>query len=341
MKFREAVHQATLQALEKDPKVLLIGVGIIDPRAVWGTLSGALEKYGPDRVIEGPLAEDALTGISIGAATMGLKPVIVHHRIDFVMLTMNQLINHAAKWPAMFGFQQKVPMVVRAVVGRGWGNGPQHTQSHHALFSHVPGIKAVVPSNPRDAKGLYLAAIEDGGPVVYIEHRWFHEDDAEVPSEYYVTPIGKAAVVRQGKDITLIAVGPMVAESLKAALSLENTGISAEVIDVRTVHPLDISTILQSVKKTGRVVVSDSDWGPCGVAGEIVASVSENAHSYLKSAPARIFWPDTCVPSSQAIEAMFYPGAKEIETAALKACGRQDVKKESIPSTVKKFEGPF
>ncbi len=340
MKFREAVHQATLQALEKNPKVFLIGVGIIDPRAVWGTLSGTLEKYGTNRVIEGPLSEDALTGICIGAATMGLTPMMVHHRIDFVMLTMNQLINHAAKWPAMFGFQQKVPMVVRAVVGRGWGNGPQHTQSHHALFSHVPGIKTVVPANPKDAKGLLLAALEDGGPVIYIEHRWFHEDEADVPSEYYLTPIGKAAVVKQGKDITLVAVGPMVAESLKAASSLEHSGIFAEVIDIRTTHPLDISTILQSVKKTGRLVVADSDWGPCGVAGEIIALVSEKAFASLKNAPARIVWPHTCVPSSQSIEAMFYPGAKEIEAAALKACD-QRLRKESAQSTVKKFEGPF
>ena len=340
MKFREAVHQATLQAMEKDPKVFLIGVGIIDPRAVWGTLSGALEKYGIDRVIEGPLSEDALTGISIGAATMGFKPILVHHRIDFVTLTMNQLINHAAKWPAMFGYQQKVPMVVRAVVGRGWGNGPQHTQSHHALFSHVPGIKTVVPSNPRDAKGLLLAAVQDGGPVVYIEHRWLHEDEADVPSEYYLTPIGKAAVTKEGKDISLVAVGPMVTESLKAAVSLEKFGLSAEVIDLRTTHPLDIPAVLRSVKKTGRLAVADSDWGPCGVAGEVIAAVSEGAFSSLKSAPARIIWPHISVPSSQAIEALFYPGAKEIEAAALKACNHH-LKKESVQSTVKKFEGPF
>ena len=179
MQFRGGGRDATLQAMERDPAVFLIGVGIIDPRAVWGTLAGALDKFGPDRVVEGPLAENALTGVCVGAATLGMRPIMVHHRIDFVLLTMDQLINHAAKWRPMFGGQQTVPMVVRAVVGRGWGNGPQHTQSHHALFSHVPGIKTVVPSNPRDAKGLLLAAIEDEDPVVYIEHRWLHEDEAE------------------------------------------------------------------------------------------------------------------------------------------------------------------
>ena len=340
MKFREAVHQATLQAMEKDPTVFLIGVGIIDPRAVWGTLAGALEKYGPDRVVEGPLAEDALTGMCIGAAMAGLRPVLVHHRIDFVMLTMNQLINDAAKWPAMFGYQQKIPMVVRAVVGRGWGNGPQHTQSHHALFSHVPGLKTVVPSNPKDAKGLLLAAIESESPVIYIEHRWLHEDEADVPAEYYLTPIGKAAVVRQGKDVTIVAVGPMVGESLKAAAALEPLGISAEVIVVRTTHPLDLPAFFQSVKKTGRLVVADADWGPCGVAGEIIASVTENIFSSLKSSPARVVWPQTSVPSSQAIEALFYPGANEIKTSALKACGQLEAARP-LESTVKKFEGPF
>ncbi|HEY3068080.1 MAG TPA: transketolase C-terminal domain-containing protein [Methylomirabilota bacterium] len=339
MKFREAVRDATLQALESDPTVFLIGVGIIDPRAVWGTLTGALEKFGPDRVVEGPLSENALTGMCVGAASLGMRPVLIHHRIDFVLLTMDQLVNHAAKWRAMFGRQQHVPMVVRAVVGRGWGNGPQHTQSHHALFSHVPGLKAVVPSNPRDAKGLLIAAIEDNDPVVYIEHRWLHEDEADVPTEYFSTPIGRAAVVRRGGDVTLVAAGPMVSESLKAAQALQNAGISAEVIDLRTLRPLDSDTILTSVAKTGRLVVADSDWAPCGIAGEVIARVAEEAFDALKARPVRITWPDSAVPSSQAIEAQFYPGAREIEMAAVQVCEKQ--KDDFVKSTIKHFEGPF
>ena len=340
MKFREAIHDATMIALERDPSVFLIGVGIIDPRAVWGTLTGALKKFGTDRVVEGPLSEDALTGMSIGAATMGLKPILIHHRMDFVLLTINQLFNHAAKWPAMFGHQQSVPMVVRAPIGRGWGNGPQHTQSMHALFSHVPGIKAVVPSNPKDAKGLLLAALEDNGPVIYIEHRWLYEDESPVPAGYYTTPIGKAEVVRQGTDVTIAAVGPMVGESLKAASVLEKTGLSAEVIDVRTLRPLDSESIIRSVVKTGRLVVADSDWRSCGIAGEIIACVTEEAFQDLKEAPVRIVWPETCVPSSQAIEAQFYPGAKEIQEAAVNVCNHSH-HRESVQNTVKKFEGPF
>lgn len=340
MKFREAVRDATIQAMETDPTVFLIGVGIIDPRAVWGTLSGALEKFGPDRVVEGPLSENALTGICVGAATLGMRPLLIHHRIDFVLLSMDQLVNHAAKWRPMFGRQQTVPMVVRAVVGRGWGNGPQHTQSHHALFAHVPGLKTVVPSNPRDAKGLLLAAIADDDPVIYIEHRWLHEDEGEVPTEYFQTPIGKAAVVRSGADVTIAAVGPMVSESLKAAQALEQVGLSAEVIDVRTLHPLDAGTIVQSVVKTGRLIVADSDWASCGVAGEIIARVSEEAFDSLKARPRRVAWPDSAVPSSQAIEAQFYPGAKEIQMAAVSACDKAAARKV-VQSTVKQFEGPF
>jgi pyruvate dehydrogenase E1 component beta subunit len=339
MKFREAVRDATLQAMARDERVFLIGVGIVDPRAVWGTLAGALEKFGPERVVEGPLAENALTGVCVGAAALGLRPMIIHHRIDFVLLTMDQLVNHAAKWRPMFGAQQSIPMVVRAVVGRGWGNGPQHTQSHHALFSHVPGIKTVVPSNPRDAKGLLLSAIADDEPVVYIEHRWLHEDEAEVPSEYFETPIGRAAVIRSGRDVTLVAAGPMVSEALKAAQALEGDGIDAEVIDLRTLRPLDTEAVIRSVVKTGRLVVADPDWAPCGVAGEIIARVAEEALDALRSRPIRVTWPESAVPSSQAIEPMFYPGAREIQAAAAATCEGQTGR--LVTSTIKDFHGPF
>ena len=339
MKFREAVRDATLQAMARDERVFLIGVGIVDPRAVWGTLAGALEKFGPERVVEGPLAENALTGVCVGAAALGMRPMIIHHRIDFVLLTMDQLVNHAAKWRPMFGAQQSIPMVVRAVVGRGWGNGPQHTQSHPASFSHVPGIKTVVSANPRDAKGLLLSAIADDEPVVYIEHRWLHEDEAEVPSEYFETPIGRAAVIRSGRDVTLVAAGPMVSEALKAAQALEGDGIDAEVIDLRTLRPLDTEAVIRSVVKTGRLVVADPDWAPCGVAGELIARVAEEALDALRSRPIRVTWPESAVPSSQAIEPMFYPGAREIQAAAAATCEGQTGR--LVTSTVKDFHGPF
>lgn len=340
MKFREAVREAIAQAMERDPHVFVIGVGIVDPRAVWGTLVGIRDKFGPERFVEGPLSENALTGLCVGAATMGLRPLLVHHRIDFTLLSLDQLVNHAAKWRAMFGHQQTVPMVVRAVVGRGWGNGPQHTQSHHALFAHVPGLKVVVPATPEDAKGLLIGALEDDEPVIYIEHRWLHEDEGPVPAEYYTVPLGRAAVVRPGRDLTVAAVGPMVPEALRAAQALETAGISVEVIDVRTLRPLDSQTILGSVARTGRLVVADADWGPCGVAGEIVARAAEEIFDLLRARPVRVTWPDTAVPSSQELEARFYPGAREIQEAAAAVCESAHPP-GAVTSAVKPFEGPF
>jgi len=340
VKFREAVHEATVQALEREPTLFLIGVGIIDPRAVWGTLDGVLDKYGRGRVVEGPLSENALMGMCVGAATLGMRPMLIHHRIDFTMLTMDQLINHAAKWRAMFGDQQTVPLVVRAVVGRGWGNGPQHTQSHHAVFSHVPGIKTVVPSNPADAKGLLIAAIQDDDPVIFIEHRWLHEDEGYVPKGYYSTPIGKASIATPGTDVTVVAVGPMVPESLKAASALQGAGLSAEVIDIRTILPIDTETIIASVAKTGRLVVADADWGPCGVAAEVVAAVAEQALDALVARPVRVTWPQFAVPSSHVLEAQFYPGAAHIQAAALEVCSAsRDA--GLVDSISKQFHGPF
>lgn len=326
--------------MEADPSVFLVGVGIAKPGWVWGTLDGVLERFGEERVVEGPLAEEGLTGISMGAAMMGMRPVLIHHRMDFVLLSINQIVNHAAHWHAMFGGQVNVPLVIRAAVGRGWGNGAQHTGSHHAMFARIPGLKTVVPSNPRDAKGLYLAAVEDNGPVIFIEHRWLYEDDAPVPDEYYVTPLGKAAVVRQGKDVTIAAIGPMVTESMKAAAALEESGVSAEIVDLRTLRPLDAETILNSVGKTGRLVVADSDWKECGVGSEVVALATENLFESLKAGPARVAWPGTSVPSGHVLEAQFYPGAQEIQKTALRVC-EQNRPVDFIKNTIKPFEGPF
>lgn len=329
-----------MTALDRDPSVFLIGTGVIvHPRFAWRGETGTPKKFA-DRVIEGPLSEDALTGISIGAATLGLKPVLIHQRMDFMLLTVNQLFNHAAKWSTMFGGQQTVPMVVIVSVGRALGNAAQHTQSMHAIFAHVPGIKTVVPSNPKDAKGLLLAALEDGGPVIYVVHRWLDQDEGPVPSSYYTTQIGKAEVVRQGSDVTIAAVGTAVADALKAASALEKTGLSVEVIDVRTIRPLDHETIARSVMKTGRLVAVDPDWGPCGVAAEIIAGVTERALSCLKRQPLRVVWPETCAPFSQTLEEKFYPGAREIQKAAAIVCDHF-YENEGVQNTAKNLEGPF
>lgn len=340
MKFREAVRSALVECMRKDARVIVAGIGVPDRKGIFGTTLGLAQEFGPERAFDIPLSESAVAGICVGAACRGLRPVFVHQRIDFLMLTMDQLVNHAAKWRAMFGGAQPVPLVVRAIVGRGWGNGPQHTQSHHAIFAHVPGLKVVVPATPADAKGLLVAAIEEDDPVVYIEHRWLHEDEAEVPEGSYRVPLGHARVARPGTDVTLVAVGPMVGEALKAADSLAAQGLGAEVVDLRTIRPIDAETVLASVARTGRLVVADPDWGPCGVAGEVIALVAERALDVLKAPPARVTWPDSPVPSSMAIEPLFYPGAAQVLAAALRVCDRGPAARPPAP-TVRAFEGPF
>lgn len=340
MKFREAIRDATVEVMREDPRVFVLGIGVSDVKGVFGTTLGLAEEFGADRVFDIPISENALAGVCVGATFRGLRPIFVHQRIDFLMLTMDQLVNHAAKWRSMFGGRQAVPLVMRAIVGRGWGNGPQHTQSLHALFAHVPGLKVVVPATPYDAKGLLIGAIENDDPVIYIEHRWLHEEEGEVGGGSYRVPLGSARVARTGSDLTIAAVGPLVHEALKAAQALMGQGISAEVIDIRSIRPLDRKTLLTSVARTGRLVVADADWGPCGVSAEIVALVAEHALDALKAAPVRVTWPDSPVPSSAALETRFYPGSRQIQAAALWACDRGTTV-ELTASTVKAFQGPF
>jgi len=340
VRFREAVRDATFEVMRRDARVFVAGIGVPDVKGIFGTTLGLAEEFGAERAFDIPLSENALAGICVGATFRGMRPIFVHQRIDFLMLTMDQLVNHAAKWRAMFGGVQPVPLVMRAIVGRGWGNGPQHTQSHHGLFAHVPGLKVVVPATPHDAKGLFIAAVEDDDPVVYIEHRWLHEEDGVVPDGYYRVPIGSAAVVREGGDVTIAAVGPLVGEALKAAAALDEAGIGAAVLDLRSLRPLDGDAVLASVARTGRLVVADPDWGPCGAASEVCAVVAEHGLDLLKAAPVRVTWPDSPVPSSMAIEPSFYPGARQIHAAALWACQRSR-SPQLTTSSVRAFEGPF
>lgn len=340
MKFREAIRSGTVEVMREDPRVFVLGIGVPDFKGIFGTTLGLAEEFGAERAFDIPISENAVAGICVGATFRGLRPIFVHQRVDFLMLTMDQLVNHAAKWRAMFAGRQSIPLVMRAIVGRGWGNGPQHTQSLHALFAHVPGLKVVVPATPHDAKGLLIAAVENDDPVVYIEHRWLHEEEGEVGEGYYRVPIGSARVVRSGSDVTIAAVGPLVPEALKAAQALMSQGVSAEVVDLRSIRPLDRKTVLASVARTGRLVVADADWAACGVASEVIATVAEHALDSLRAAPVRVSWPDSPVPSSHALESRFYPGSRQIQAAALWACDRSGPV-ELAASTVRAFEGPF
>ncbi len=313
--YAEALREAQAQLLRDDERVFIFGEGIDDPGGVFGSTLGLHTEFGDERVFDTPLAENALTGIAAGAATAGMRPILVHMRIDFMPLTMDPILNHAAKWHYMFGGAVHVPMVIRSIVGRGWGSAAQHSQNIHALFAHIPGLKVVMPATPYDAKGLLMSASADGNPVIFIEHRWLYGHTGHVPEEPYTVPLGKGVVRREGSDVTIVAISHMAAEATKAARSLAEEGIECEIIDPRTLRPLDTELIISSVKKTGRLVVADTGWQYGGIGAEITTRLVEDAFGALKAPVERINIPDCPTPASPVLEAAYYPGVTEIENA--------------------------
>lgn len=338
--YGQALNSALILAMEKDPSVIVMGIGVDDHKAIFGSTRGLVERFGSARVFDTPIAEGAMTGVAIGAALAGLKPVHIHIRADFLYLALDQLLNLAAKWNYMFGGQRSVPMVVRAVVGRSWGQGAQHSQSLQSFFMHVPGIKVVMPTTPYEAKGLLLASIFDPNPVVMIEHRLLYDITGEVPEEYYESPFQKTVVRKEGSDLTLVANSYMVVECLKAAEYLEEQGISVEIVDPVSLVPLDEETILQSVRKTGKLLIADMGWTNCGVSAEIAALAAEKAFDALKSPVRRMGNEHVPCPVSKPLEKVFYPDAKKIVTAV---CEMLEcvVPQGEIPVLTTKFKGPF
>jgi pyruvate dehydrogenase E1 component beta subunit len=348
LKFSEAIREATDQAMERDPSVYIVGLGVPDPKGIFGTTLGLQEKFGAARVQDMPLSENAMTGIVLGSALVGMRPIITHQRMDFALVAMEQMVNQAAKWHYMFGGKAKVPMVVRMIVGRGWGQGPQHSQSLQAWFAHIPGLKVVMPTSAHDAKGLLAAAVEDNNPVIFIEHRWLNNIADDVPEEYYTVPLSKARVMREGSDVTIVGTSYMALESLRAANILDKEGVSAEVIDLRTIRPWDTETVLASVRKTGRLIVADTGGAAFGVSAEIVATVLENEFVSIKGAPVRIALPDHPCPTSPALSSYYYSQAGHIVRDTLKmmghslaahACDIISSQKLDVPDS--SFKGPF
>ena len=312
LSYANAIKEATDFCLEVDQSVLVIGLGVPDPKGIFGTTTGLQDKYGVDRVMDMPLAENGMTGVVIGASLNGYRPILTHQRVEFALLSIEQLVNQAAKWFYMNAGQQNVPIVIRLIIGRGWGNGAQHTQSLESWFAHIPGLKVVMPSNAYDAKGLLISSVEDNNPVIFIEHRWLHNIIDYVPTNGYRIPIGKANITREGKDVTIVTHSYMVLESIKCAEVLAKQGISVEVLDLRTIRPLDTETILRSVSKTLRVVVADNGWVQFGVSAEIISVITENIFDKLLSAPARVGINDSPSPSTRALIKSFYPRAAKI-----------------------------
>jgi pyruvate dehydrogenase E1 component beta subunit len=316
LSFAQAVLEATDQCMAEDPSVYIMGLGVTDPKGIFGTTLGLKDKHGAKRVLDMPVAENGMTGVAIGSALIGMRPIMTHQRIDFMLLSFDQIINNAAKWHYMFGGKMKVPLTIRLLIGRGWGQGPQHSQSLHAIFTHIPGLKVVMPFTPYDAKGLLVSAVRDDNPVIYIEHRWLHNIRGEVPEEIYTVPLGKARIVKEGNDITIAASSHMVLEAMKAADYLEKDGIVSEIIDIRSLKPMDDETIIASVKKTGRLLVADDGCRTTGFAAEVIAMVAEKVYGSLKTAPRRVTLPDLPTPTSAALANLYYPRTIDIINVA-------------------------
>lgn len=312
LSYKDALKEAHEQLLQNDENVFLLGEGVDDPGGIFGSTLGLWQKFGKERVMDLPIAENGMTGVAIGAAMAGMKPIFVHMRMDFLPMCMDQIINHAAKWNYMTGGKVNVPLVIRSIIGRGWGSAAQHSQALHSLFMHIPGLKVVMPSTPYDAKGLLMSAVNDGNPVMFIEHRWVYDYIGYVPEEPYTIPFGKGIIRRQGKDVTVVAISLMVYEAIKAAKTLEDMGIDIEVIDPRTLNPFDDALVIESVKKTGRLVIADVACKTGGAGAEIACRVAESAHEYLKAPVKRVNFPDAPTPCSPSLEEAYYPDAATI-----------------------------
>lgn len=320
LSYAEALREAQRQILLRDERAFLLGEGVDDCGAVFGSTQGLAEEFG-DRVMDTPIAENGLTGVAIGAALAGLRPIFVHMRSDFLPMCMDQLVNHAAKWHYMTGGQVAVPLVVRSIIGRGWGSAAQHSQGLHSLFLSVPGLKIVMPATAYDAKGLLMAAVADDNPVLFFEHRWLYAHKEYVPEQAYQVPFGQAAVRQEGTDVTLVAVSQMVSEACRAACLLAEESVSVEVIDLRTLAPLDMETITRSVRKTGRLVVADCSWISSGVGAEIACRLAEEDPRLLRAPLVRIGFPNHPTPSSPMLEDAYYPGATDIQLAVRRLMG--------------------
>lgn len=341
IRYVDAIAEGCIQEIDRDKNVFVFGLDVDDHKKIQGSTAG-IEKFGPDHLFGTPLSEDAMTGVAIGAAMYGLRPVHVHIRMDFLTLAVNQLANMAAKAHYMYNGAVKVPLVVRCMIGRSWGQGAQHSQALHSLFAHIPGLRVVAPSNAYDAKGCMIASIRDNNPVIFMEHRLLCNSTSHVPSDPYESEIGKGRVVSFGDDITVIGISHMAIEATRAANALKEKGISVEVIDPIWINPLDINLIKQSVQKTGRLLIVDNGWVEFGVSAEIMARIHEELPNSGITVARMGFAPTTC-PTTRSLEDLFYPNSKTISEKICDILDRKiDLSKFEFSSNeLEEFKGPF
>jgi pyruvate dehydrogenase E1 component beta subunit len=340
--YGDAVREALQQEMLRDERVFVMGQGVDDFKGFYGTTTGLAEQFGSSRVFDTPLAEDSMTGVAIGAALAGMRPIHTHIRMDFLLLAMNQLINIAAKSRYMYGGQVCVPLVVRAVIGRSWGQGAQHSQGLHSLLMHIPGLRVFAPTTPYDAKGLLIESIRDDNPVIFVEHRLLHRQTGHVPDDLYTVPFGQSRVLAPGQDITLVGISHAAIDCLRARQCLESVGICAEVIDPVSLSPLDVDGIAKSVARTGRLLVVDSAWTCCGASAEIITAVAERLQTPFRF--RRLGFAPVVCPTSKPLEKEFYPSAETIASIAFQLVdGAENTwRPERIDAPeVLEFKGPF
>jgi pyruvate/2-oxoglutarate/acetoin dehydrogenase E1 component len=329
--FREAINEALRLEMRRDPRVIVMGedvaggMGAAGEQDAWGGVlgvtKGLISEFGQERVRDTPISESAFIGAAVGAAATGLRPVAELMFIDFMGVCLDQILNQAAKLRYMFGGRATVPLVIRTMYGAGLRAASQHSQSLYPIFTHIPGLKVVIPSSPYEAKGLLIRAIRDDDPVIFCEHKMLYDETEEVPDEAYTIPFGEANLTREGEDVTIVAIGRMVKFANEAADRLTACGVACSVIDPRTASPLDEETILESVKETGRLVVVDEASPRCNLATDIVALVATKAFSALKAPVNIVAPPHTPVPFSPALEDAYVPSPAKIEAAALAVMG--------------------
>ena len=324
--YRQAINEALRQEMRRDSKIIIIGEDVAGGQGasgetggvggVFGVTGGLYKEFGPERVLDTPISESAIIGAASGAALTGLRPVAEIMFVDFVGVCFDQIYNQAAKFRYMFGGKAKTPMVIRTMIGAGFRAGAQHSQTLHPLFTMVPGLKVVMPSNAYDAKGLLINAIRDDDPVIFMESKVLYDTEMEVPDEAYRIPFGEANIAREGKDLTFVAFGSMVPRALAVAEILAKDGISVEVIDPRTTSPLDEDSILESVEKTGRLVIIDESPPRCSLAADIAGMVASKGFGYLKAPIGQVTCPHTPVPFAPNLEDEYLPNPRRIEAAA-------------------------
>ena len=341
--YCQALNEAVVQEMERDSSIFVYGIGVPDHKRIFGSTVGLVEKFGTERCFDTPLCEDTMMGFGLGAAINGMRPINVHIRVDFLLLAMNQLSNMVSAYRYVTRGNLHVPMVVRVIIGRGWGQGFQHSKSMYSVFAHIPGLKVVLPTTPRDAKGLLISAIRDDSPVIFIEHRWLYWQEDEVPEEPFAIPLGEANVLNQGKDVTVVATSWMNVEALKAAEILSRRGVGIEIVDPRTIAPFNDEFIIKSVEKTGHCIVADNDWLNCGFSAEVAARVSEKCFGKIKSPVCMIRFASTPCPTARHLENEFYPNAVNIIRAIEGMLGLEatDLSEEDFYSHEKRFKGPF